>query len=63
MGGTLMGADPTRSVADVFGRVHGVDNLWLAGSGLFPGGAGVSPTFTLLALADRTAEAVIAAKQ
>ena len=60
IGGTLIGDDPARSVADAFGRVHGIDNVWLAGSGLFPGSCGVSPTFTLMALADRSAAALLA---
>ncbi len=54
-GGTPMGSDPDRSVTDPFGRVHGIRNLFVTGSGLFPTTAGTSPTFTLMALAERAA--------
>ena len=54
-GGTPMGDDPERSVTDAFGRVHGIPNLFVTGSGLFPTTAGTSPTFTLMALAERAA--------
>ena len=55
VGGTAMGADPTLSVCDSYGRCHDVPNLILAGSGIFPGGSGSSPTFTIYALAERSA--------
>lgn len=55
VGGTAMGADRTQSVCDSYGRCHDVSNLILAGSGIFPGGSGSSPTFTLYALAERSA--------
>lgn len=50
-----MGSDPRASVVDAQGRVHGIDNLYVAGSGTFPTEGGVNPTFTLLALALRMA--------
>ncbi len=60
LGGTIMGADPGKSVTDNYGRVHGIENLYVAGASLFPTGGAVNPTFTLLALADRTAEHILA---
>lgn len=54
-GGTIMGDNPQKSVTDSFGRVHGEDNLYVAGPGLFPTEGGTNPTFTVHALADRTA--------
>ncbi|MEM1103679.1 MAG: GMC family oxidoreductase [Pseudomonadota bacterium] len=56
LGGTIMGASPESSVTDGYGRVHDVENLYIGGSGLFPSSGGVSPTFTLTALAVRAAE-------
>ena len=53
LGGTVMGDDPADSVTDGFGRVHGIANLVVAGAGLFPTAGGVSPTLTVLALAER----------
>lgn len=60
MGGTIMGDDPANSVTDSFGRLHGMRNLFVAGPGLFPTGGGVNPTFTVHALARRTAEHILA---
>jgi choline dehydrogenase-like flavoprotein len=60
MGGTVMGEDPARSVCDAFGRLHELDNLYIAGTGLFPSSGAVNPTFTLHALALRTAERLLA---
>lgn len=61
LGGTPMGSRPTESVANSDCRSHDVDNLWIAGSSLFPSSGAVNPTFTLLALADRGANAMLAA--
>jgi choline dehydrogenase-like flavoprotein len=58
IGGTVMGEAPETSVTDGYGRVHDVGNLLLGGSGLFPASGGVSPTFTLTALAERSAREV-----
>ena len=60
MGGTAMGRDPATSVVDDFGRVHGMANLYVAGTGLFPTAGAVNPTFTLHALALRTSDHLIA---
>jgi len=55
-GGTIMGADPARSVCDSYGRLHDVRNLVVAGAGLLPQTGGTSPTFTLHAVALRSAD-------
>ena len=60
LGGTLMGTDPTESVCDTFGRIHEVPNLFVSGGSLFSTAGGGSPTFTMYALADRSAEHVLA---
>ena len=56
LGGTIMGHSPEDSVTDSYGRVHGVQNLLVAGSGLFPTSGGVNPTYTIYALAARTVD-------
>ncbi len=56
MGGTIMGTNPATSVVDPDLRLHGVDNLFVAGCGTFPAGGSSNPTFTLMALALRLAE-------
>ena len=58
MGGTIMGEDPGDSVVDATTRVHGVENLWVASSSVFPSSACVNSTLTIAALALRTADSV-----
>ncbi len=58
MGTTRMGSDPRSSVTDADGRVHGLGNLFIAGSSLFPTGSWANPTLTIVALALRTAERI-----
>ncbi|OYX35285.1 MAG: oxidoreductase [Caulobacterales bacterium 32-69-10] len=58
MGTTRMSDDPKRGVADAFGRVHGVENLHIVGSSVFPTSGWANPTLTIVALALRTAERV-----
>lgn len=60
MGGTVMGSDSATSVTDSFGMTHEVGNLFIAGPGLFPTSGGVNPTFTVHALALRSANHIIA---
>jgi choline dehydrogenase-like flavoprotein len=59
MGGTRMHTDPSRGVVDRTSRVHGVDNLHVAGSSVFPTGGYANPTFTLLALSARLAGSIV----
>jgi len=58
MGTTRMSSDPRRGVTDGWGRVHGLPNLHIAGSSLFPTGGWANPTLTILALALRTADRI-----
>jgi choline dehydrogenase-like flavoprotein len=55
MGATRMHEDPRQGVVDGHGRVHGVANLFIAGSSVFPTGGTAAPTLTILALALRLA--------
>jgi len=50
-----MGTDPGHSVVDPDCKVHGVDNLYLAGSAVFTTSSQANPTLTLVALALRLA--------
>ncbi|WP_240198224.1 GMC oxidoreductase [Novosphingobium sp. P6W] len=56
MGTTRMASDPKQGVVDAQCRVHGVDNLYVAGSSVFPTSGWANPTFTIAALALRTAD-------
>jgi choline dehydrogenase-like flavoprotein len=59
MGGTRMHEDPREGVVDEHGSVHGIANLFIAGSSVFPTGNGyANPTLTLLALTIRLADHV-----
>lgn len=56
MGGTRMHIDPEQGVVDENCRVHGVANLYVAGSSVFPTSLGyVNPTLTVVALSTRLA--------
>lgn len=56
MGTTRMHEDPARGVVDRDGKVHGLANLYVAGSSCFPTSGAANPTFTIVALALRLAE-------
>jgi choline dehydrogenase-like flavoprotein len=58
MGGCGMGRRAGDSVTDGWGRVHGVPWLRVADSSLFPDALEINPYVTVMALADRTAQAV-----
>jgi len=56
MGTTRMSDDPKLGVVDANCRVHGVANLYVAGSSVFPTAGFANPTLTILALALRLAD-------
>ncbi len=56
IGTARMAANPADGVVDRDCRVHGVDNLYLAGSAVFPTSSQANPTLTALALALRLAD-------
>jgi choline dehydrogenase-like flavoprotein len=56
MGSTRMADDPREGVVDRHCRVHGIDNLHIAGSSVFPTGGWAFPTFTIVALSRRLAD-------
>lgn len=58
MGGCGMGRDRSDSVTDAWGRVHGLPWLRVADSSLFPDALQINPYLTVMALADRAAEAL-----
>lgn len=56
MGTTRMGDDPKTSVVDADSRVHSIDNLYVAGSSVFPTGGAGGPVATIAALSLRLAD-------
>ena len=61
MGTTRMGTSQSNSVVDRDCRVHGYDNLFVAGSSVFPTGGYANPTLTIVALALRLADTLATA--
>lgn len=55
MGTMRMHRDPAHGVVDADARVHGVDNLFVAGSSVFTTAGFAHPTLTIVALAARLA--------
>jgi hypothetical protein len=57
-----MGDDPTPSVVDPSGRVHGHDNLYVIDASVHVTNGGMNPVLTIMALALRNAEALARAR-
>jgi len=58
LGTTRMDVDPKQGVVDENCKVHGVSNLFIASSAVFPTGGYGNPTLTIVALAIRIADRV-----
>jgi len=61
MGATRMANSAERGVVDGDGRVHGMANLYVAGTSILPSGSASNPSYTALALALRTADRLLRA--
>jgi choline dehydrogenase-like flavoprotein len=59
MGGMQMGVNPTTSVVDPNGRMHQMDNVYVADGSVFVTSGCHNPTNTLMAVALRTARGLI----
>ena len=53
MGGMMMGNDPATSVTDGYGRVHALDNVYVADGSVFVTSGAHNPTNTIMAVALR----------
>lgn len=59
--GTLrLGNKPADSVCDPTGKVHGVENLYVADASVFPSSTAMAPTLTLVALSLKMGQMLIA---
>ncbi|UCD61028.1 MAG: GMC family oxidoreductase [Flavobacteriaceae bacterium] len=56
MGTTRMSEDPNKGVVDANCKVHGISNLFIAGSGCFSTAGAPNPTLTLVALSLRLSD-------
>jgi choline dehydrogenase-like flavoprotein len=63
LGCARMGNDPKTSVVNQYCRAHDVKNLFVADGGPFVSQADKNPTWTILALAWRTAEYIVAERK
>ena len=61
MGTTRMGTSQSNSVVDRECRVHGYENLFVAGSSVFPTGGYANPTLTIVSLSLRLADTLMTA--
>ena len=59
MGTTRMHDSPRQGVVDRDCRVHGLANMFVAGSSVFPTAGANFPTFTLVALALRLSDHIV----
>jgi choline dehydrogenase-like flavoprotein len=60
MGTARMGTDPATSVADPHGQLHDTPGVWIGDTSAFPTASGANPMLTCMALAHRTANALLA---
>ena len=56
LGTTRMSADPKTGVVDANCQMHGVDNLYVTGSSVFPTAGHANPTLTIAAMSLRLAD-------
>jgi choline dehydrogenase-like flavoprotein len=56
LGTTRISTDPLLGVVDADCKVHGIDNLYIAGASVFPTGGHANPTLTIVALALKLAD-------
>jgi len=61
-GSMRMGQQPSTSVTDGNGKVHGLSNVYVADGGALPGMGGVPPTLTIMANAIRIADAIVSSR-
>ncbi len=59
LGTARMGTDPASSVVGPDCRSHDLPNLWICDGSVFPTGGVVNPSFTIEAVATRTARLVL----
>jgi choline dehydrogenase-like flavoprotein len=61
MGTCRMGTDPQTSVAGPWGELHDAPGVWIGDASAFPTPSGTNPMVSIMALAHRTAEAMLGA--
>jgi len=59
MGGCVMGTDDDKSVVNPEFQVHGLKNVFIADSSIFPNAPGINPSLTIMSLAHKLAAQLI----
>ena len=62
MGTCRMGSDPQTSVANPWGELHDTPGVFVGDGSAFPTPSGTNPMISIMALARRTAEAMVGAR-
>ncbi len=60
MGGCAMGHKSQQAVVDENFKVYGTDNLYVVDGGVFPNAPGINPSLTIMALAHRASQSILA---
>lgn len=60
IGSARAGRNPRSSATDPRGRVHGIERLWVGDGSLLPSAPGANPMLSILAVASRTADHLVA---
>jgi choline dehydrogenase-like flavoprotein len=61
MGSCRMGSSPADAVADGRGELHDTRGVWVGDASAFPTATGVNPMVSIMVLAERTADRILAA--
>ena len=56
MGGCSIGTDARKSVVDPEFKVHGMNNLYISDSSLFPSAPGINPSLTIMTMSHKLSE-------
>ena len=59
MGGCAIGNDERTSVVNEAFQVHGMNNLYIADSSVFPDAPGINPSLTIMALSHQAAASIL----
>jgi len=59
MGGCAIGKDESKSVVNESFQVHGMKNLYIADSSIFPDAPGINPSLTIMALSHQASQSIL----
>jgi choline dehydrogenase-like flavoprotein len=59
MGGCAIGTDPNKSVVNPDFQVHGLKNIYIGDSSIFPSAPGINPSLSIMAFSQRLSEGLL----